>query len=124
MKRLILVFALGTFVVWSACTSNNEEDLPKPSGSSCDTMNMGYQDDIAMMFQKNHCLDCHSAQIATAGIVLDNYNDVSTHADKILPSISWPASQPAAKKMPVGGPQVTPCEIQKFSAWMSQGKKP
>lgn len=106
-----------------ACASNKEADLPK-APVACDTTNMSYATNIAPLFQNNKCLDCHSAQTATAGIILDNYAEASSNAERVLPAISWGPNLPSGKKMPVGGPQVSSCEIEQFSAWINQGKKP
>ncbi|MBI1223088.1 MAG: hypothetical protein GC180_10835 [Bacteroidetes bacterium] len=105
----------------SSCTNNSVEVIA-PSPSGCDTTDMTYSVNIAPIFTKHGCLDCHSAQVATSGIVLDNYNDVSANADVIMPSLAWPSGYPSSKKMPPGGPQVTACEIHQFIAWMNQGK--
>lgn len=107
----------------SSCVSNKEEDLPK-NPNNCDTLAMSYAGDIASLFKNNRCLDCHSSQTATAGIILDNYQSVVNNADKIYPAISWPAGTPPGKQMPVGGPKVSQCEIDQFAAWMNQGKQP
>ena len=106
-----------------ACATNKEADLPKDP-IACDTLSMSYAIHIAPIIQSNRCLDCHSAQTATAGIILDNLADVSTNAEKVLPTITWAPSLPPGKKMPVGGPQVSPCEVNKFAAWIKQGKQP
>src|SRR5690606_21024257 len=111
LKPILFVIAM-TLLLFS-CTSNNEEDLPQ-NPAACDTLNRSYAQHIASIFQNNKCLDCHSAQTATAGIILDNYDDVANNADRVLPAISWPPSLPAGKKMPVGGPQVSDCEIRQF----------
>lgn len=118
---LTLLFTITISVV--SCVSNKEEDIPKKPGG-CDTLSMSYAANIASIFENNRCLDCHNAQTATAGIILDNYQSVVNNAEKIYPAISWPPGFPAAKQMPAGGPKVSQCEIDKFAAWMNQGKKP
>lgn len=123
MKLIYSILMFAFFLALGSCVSNKEEDLPKPL-NNCDTLAMSYAGDIASIFQKNRCLDCHSTQTATAGIILDTYQDVVNNADKIYPAISWPAGTPPGKQMPVGGPKVSQCEIDQFAAWMNQGKKP
>lgn len=123
MKWVYSLLIVASLQALSSCVSNKEEDIPKVP-NSCDTLSMSYAADIASIFENNKCLDCHSAQTATAGIILDNYQSVVNHADKIYPAISWPAGFPAGKQMPVGGPKVSQCEIDQFAAWMHQGKQP
>lgn len=123
MKSIYSLFAIALIIAFSSCVSNKEEDLPK-TPNSCDTLSMSYATDIASLFENNQCLNCHSTQTATAGIILDNYQSVVNNADKIYPAISWPAGFPGSKQMPVGGPKVSQCEIDQFAAWMNQGKKP
>lgn len=123
MKWIFSTLMLTLILTIASCVSNKEEDIPKKPGN-CDTLGMSYAVNIASIFENNRCLDCHSAQTATAGIILDNYQSVVNNADRIYPAISWPQGFPPGKQMPVGGPQVSQCEIDKFAAWMNQGKKP
>lgn len=123
MKLIYSILMFAFFLALSSCVSNKGEDLPK-NPNNCDTLAMSYEEDIASLFQKNRCLDCHSTQTATAGIILDNYQSVVNNADKIYPAISWPLGTPPGKQMPVGGPKVSQCEIDRFAAWMNQGKQP
>lgn len=121
LKSQFIVVGFSSLLV--ACTTNKEADLPKDP-AACDTLSMSYATDIAPIIQSNKCLDCHSAQTATAGIILDTYTDVSANAQKVLPAITWGPNLPAGKKMPVGGLQVSSCEVEQFSAWIKQGKQP
>jgi cytochrome c551/c552 len=122
MKWICTLLLLAFFQALSSCVSNKEEDIPKPN--TCDTLTMSYAEDIASLFENNECLDCHSTQTATAGIILDNYQSVVNNADKIYPAISWPAGFPPGKQMPIGAPKVSQCEIDQFAAWLHQGKQP
>lgn len=123
MKLIYSFGVLGMLMIYGSCASNKAEDLPK-TPAACDTLNMGYAEDIASIFEENRCLDCHSQQTATAGIILDNFQGVADNAEKVLASISWPDNLPPGKQMPIGGPKVSQCEIDQFAAWISQGKNP
>lgn len=121
MKIFTRIALIGVVVSMFACVNNKQSDLPKDP-SSCDTNNMTYTKHMAPLIESNQCLNCHSAQTATAGIILDNYTDVVANAEVVYPTIAWGPSLPAGKKMPVGGPQVSNCELAQFKAWINQGK--
>jgi len=80
MKLKLQLVVVGFSSLLMACTTNKEADLPKDP-AACDTLNMSYATHIAPIIKKNRCLDCHSAQTATAGIILDSYEDVSDNAE-------------------------------------------
>ncbi|MDX5321037.1 MAG: hypothetical protein LPK45_08010, partial [Bacteroidota bacterium] len=103
--------------------NNKIEDLPKDP-LACDTLNRSFATHIAPIFDKNGCLNCHSTQVATNGIILDDYAEVVKNTPLIIPSLTWPNSIPAGKKMPPGGPQIPRCEIDQFIAWVNQGQQP
>lgn len=124
LMKIIVRFALfGAMLSVFACVNNKQADLPTDP-AACDTVSLSYSKHIAPLIAANNCLNCHSAQTATAGIILDNYADVSSNAETVYPTIAWGPSLPAGKKMPVGGPQVSDCQLTQFEAWIKQGKKP
>lgn len=121
MKNFTRIALIGVVVSMFACVNNKQSDLPMDT-VVCDTNSITYNKHIAPILEKNNCLNCHSAVTASAGIILDNYNAAAANAEVVYPTIAWGPSLPAGKKMPVGGPQVSNCELAQFKAWINQGK--
>jgi hypothetical protein len=62
---------------------------------------------------------CHSAASATAGYVFTNHTNISENSAIILKTIQH---EQGVIPMPLGGSQLSPEQIGKFSCWIEQGK--
>ncbi len=122
MKKSLLlffaVFALSAVII-SSCKKDKKVD-PTPD---CVTENMSFATDITPIMTKNcNVSGCHDNVTVAAGIRLDTFPGVSANADLIISSINH---VDGAKPMPfpAGTDKLSDCDISKFEAWVSQGKK-
>ena len=111
----LLVFA---FLFMAGCYYDNEEYL-YPDGSGCDTTNITYSGSIAPIMQST-CIGCHASSIASGGVILDNYNGVSTVANngKLWGAVNHESGYP---QMPQGGPKLSDCNLTKIDIWIRAG---
>ena len=119
-KSLVLffaVFALSAIIV-SSCKKDKTD--PKPA---CTTDNMSFASDITPIMNTScNVSGCHDNVTVAAGIRLDTFPGVRDNADKIIPSINH-ASGAKPMPLPAGTDKLSDCDISKFEAWVSQGKK-
>ncbi len=107
---------------FGACTSNSEDDIPKPPKTNCDTSNINYQDEVLGIFTKHSCLSCHNSQGASGGVNLDDYNQAKASSNLLLPALRHDPSIAKSKHMPQGASSPIPeCEILKIEAWINSG---
>jgi len=91
----------------------DKEELLYPGGTvDCSTVSATYTKVQAIM--TNKCNTCHSARSAAGGVVLETYDQVKAHADRI--------NQRAIveKTMPPAAPLATD-EIAILKCWISSG---
>jgi len=118
LSALALVFTLH------ACTSNSEEDIPKPSGGGggCDTTNINYTEEVRGIFTKHGCLSCHNANNPSGQVNLDDYHNAVSASGLLLPALRHDPNLAPSKYMPQGSPNPIPqCEIQRIEAWINNG---
>lgn len=122
MKKILLIFTLLIFVLYS-CKYNNEEEL-YPSAEGCDTTDMSFNDDIKPILSA-HCFSCHdnsNASTIGAGIAIEDYGDVKKRADNgsLLGAIKHTSGY---SRMPLGSSKIDVCKIVKIEAWVNDGAK-
>jgi uncharacterized membrane protein len=124
LKRLSFLFILGAFL--ASCINETEEELLKNSLVNCDTIDVSYSQDIKPILQ-NNCYRCHAADIATAGVVLEGYDNVKAEAETIRDGksllVGVTAHLPGFSQMPKNSPKLSVCNITKIRKWVEEGSK-
>lgn len=119
MKKYILSFTLLTIfsTILSSCYYDSEEDLY--GGTNCDTTNVTFSGTVQPILTAN-CNVCHSADIASGGVITENYNGIINHVNS---GIFWKAinHEPGAVPMPQNGSKLPACDLNKIKAWINQG---
>ena len=116
----ILIAAITSL---SGCYYDVEEELyPPQSGSSqCDTTDVRYSTQVTDILNLR-CNGCHGGASASAGIRLDNHNDIKNYLDqtgtKLVSSIEQDGN---ASAMPQGQPRIPDCEINQIKIWVANG---
>lgn len=112
-KKLVL-YLLGV-IFFSACVSNNEEELY----SECDTNGVSYSVHIKP-YVDNRCLSCHNANLPSGHVDYSSFEGLKKSIDdgSFLGSIQHVASFSA---MPPSSPMTDDCKIAQIQAWIDQG---
>ena len=84
---------------------------------NCVTNNMSFSKDIQPILVSN-CTGCHNATAPSAGINLTNFTGTKTISARLVGSITHAAGYVA---MPTSTIKLSPCDINKISAWITQG---
>jgi hypothetical protein len=85
--------------------------------SSCVTTNMSFANNILPIFASN-CNGCHNATAPSGGINLTTYAGVKSKSSRIVGSIAHSAGY---IPMPSSTTKLSDCDINKITAWISQG---
>ncbi len=111
----IFVMILGFIVLFSACSSDSEDDI----GPDCDLSNVTYAGTIAPIMQAN-CNSCHSGSVPSAGIVTADYQGLQAIAldGRLLGTINHDAG---FSPMPKGQPQLDECLREQIALWVNEG---
>ena len=114
---LLLLSAMLCFL--ASCYNDNEYDLYPYPTTSCDSTNVSYSKTIAVIMSDN-CNACHSASIATSGIITDNYTSLYSIASTGLlwSVVNWEAGY---APMPDGGQKLSACDLAKIKNWINNG---
>ncbi len=85
----------------------------------CQTANVSYSRDLAPLFQ-NNCIGCHSGPAPSGGYNFTTYQGVANAATagRLYGAV---AHLPGYQPMPLGGAQLSACNVQKIKAWVDGG---
>ncbi len=120
-KSLVLFFAV--FALSAVIISSCKKDKKKDPAPECVVDNMSFASDITPIMNTNCSTSgCHDNVTVAAGIRLDTFPGVRDNVDKIIPSIKH-ANGAKPMPFPAGTDKLSDCDIKKFEAWVSQGKK-
>ncbi|MCU0446500.1 MAG: hypothetical protein MUE85_16465 [Microscillaceae bacterium] len=124
LKKLLYLLIFGGFV--ASCASETEEELLRNSLIGCDTTDVSYVQDIKPILQ-SHCYRCHATDIATAGIVVEGYNNAKALAQTLRNGqnvlVGVTAHLPGFSPMPRNAPKLSACDILKIRKWVEEGVK-
>lgn len=96
------------------------EDLEcDPDAEGCDVDDMSFMMDIVPILD-TYCVGCHSGNVPSGGISLDNHAGVKVVADngKLFGAINW---NEGFVPMPQGGEKLPDCSIDKIKSWIDAG---
>lgn len=121
MKKSIFLFGVAVMISLlslPACKKDN----PEPS-AQCKTENMSFANDV-MPIMNSSCntTNWHDNITAAANIRLDTFPGVRDNTDKIIQAINHDAGA-KAMPLPSGTEKLSDCNIDKITAWVTQGKK-
>lgn len=111
---IIIILALAS------CYYDNEEALYPSIGTGCDTTNVTFSGSVKPMLS-NNCYSCHSNSTAAgfgAGIKLEDYADVKSHANSVQGAIKQTGT---FSPMPKNGGKLSNCLIAQFDIWVRIG---
>lgn len=122
MKRALKIMLVVLFASFTGCYYDNEERLYPKVSSGCDLSNVTFAQSVAPILQAA-CLSCHSnsaAAYSSGGIKLQNYADVQALASngRLMGAVKHTTGYSA---MPLGGGQLTDCEINTLQTWIDKG---
>ena len=122
MKQLFnpLAFVVIILLFVFSCYYDSEESLYPSLDSSCDTVNVTFNANIAPILT-NNCLSCHSNTTAASsgnGIRLEDYADIKARATAVAGSIKQNGSY---SPMPKNGGKLKSCLITQFDIWVKKG---
>lgn len=121
MKRTsVIIFLFILALSQQGCYYDVQEEL-HPGGSvlNCDTSQANYSSDISLILRDN-CISCHSQNVPSGNVKLDNYNGVKIVADngKLTGSIDH---LPGYRPMPQNLPQLSECDRLTIKKWIQDG---
>ncbi|MCX6241225.1 MAG: hypothetical protein NTX43_05405 [Bacteroidetes bacterium] len=121
MKKIIYgIFVMSSLLLlFSSCYNDNEYDLYPFPTTPCDSSNVTYSGTISLIMTAN-CNVCHSAAVASGGIITDNYNDLSGLATNgmLWGGVNW---ESGFGPMPKGGSKLSSCDLGKIKKWINLG---
>jgi hypothetical protein len=124
LKYIGLITITLVALVMNSCYYDNEEEL-YPVAPACDTSNVTYSGTIVPILQDNGCITCHSGQVPSGNISLEDYDDVASSAaidpgnyGSLYGSIDH---APGNSPMPKGGGKISDCSIAQVKAWIDDG---
>lgn len=119
--NLTFIFLLAAlYGGMTGCTNNSEEELfGKQKPDNCDLSQVTYALTIKPMLQQ-HCYSCHSSDIASGNVVLDNYAGVKKQMDngRLLGAVRH---LPGYTPMPFNGSKLSDCNIARIVKWFDAG---
>ena len=120
MSKKLLKFSILFLVILllQSCYYDKAYDL-LPGIEPCDTTLFTYNGDVKPVLLQN-CMDCHSTENQSAGVILDTYEGTKIIADN--GSLSGVINHKNGfSPMPKNGPQLDPCTIQIIELWIDDG---
>jgi hypothetical protein len=114
----ISIFITLAFLVFR-CENQNKEDLF--GKQECDSLDVSYSKTIEPILM-NNCYECHASSIATAGIILDSYDELILRVN----SGRFPGAvnhRDGFTPMPKDRDQLPDCDLAKINNWLNEGAK-
>lgn len=120
--KTIIMLAVVILPVAAGCYYDSEEYLFPTIGTSCDTTNVTFSDQVTSILD-NRCLSCHSNSTAAAfggNIRLEDYADVKARVDdmRLQGSINH---DPGYSPMPMGASKLDACSLSMIRVWIESG---
>jgi hypothetical protein len=116
MKKLLIIFISLGFM--AAACRHKPNVQPEPV---CDSTNVSFKNTVQPILYRN-CTSCHSTEVHTHGIILDNYENVRIFAAEgslygaILRNGEY-------APMPYNAAKLDVCSISTIHHWIIEGMK-
>jgi len=120
MKNNILIFLIFSLItLLSESCYYDKAYVLSPGAVPCDTTSFTYSGEINPILLQ-YCMDCHSTENHSAGVILDTYAGAKIVANngKLLGVINH---ESGFSPMPKNGPQLDPCTIRIIELWVDDG---
>lgn len=117
MKYLCILLFCSSLIFYS-CENNNAEELIGCNTPENDTTNVTYILTIKPILDAN-CVSCHTPGNVNGNVRLDEYHNAAANGELLLQVLDFDGVR--ANMPPTG--KLDPCTINKFTAWVNQGKK-
>jgi len=119
IKAVLMSCAIVCFAYMiNGCVYNVESEL-YPAGLVCDSVAISFSADVQPVIV-NRCLQCHNASDATAGIVLETYEQVKLIVDAgLIPCVV--NHEENCPQMPFNSPQLPECQLKAINVWIAEG---
>ncbi len=122
MKKItIVIMALLCLITLAvvSCSKSSEDKITPQNVTPCDTANSTYNADVVPILKAN-CYSCHGNGEASGGVELDVYSNVKNVAQNgvFIGVITHASGYPA---MPLGGAQLSACNINTIKSWITNG---
>lgn len=119
---LLMPAALIYLFLITSCTSVSKEELIPPG---CDTVDMGYANDVVPILQ-SHCYSCHSAVNPASGIALEGFTNlhpytIDTAGGRVCTLVGNISHDPGYNPMPFDQPKLDSCLINQIVDWVNRG---
>ena len=116
-KLTSIIGSLLIIITYTQCYYDKEDILY--AGEMCLTENMSYTNDIVPILE-THCLTCHNQGSNFGNVTLEGHSNLLIYAGngRLLGSINH---MQGFSPMPQGNPKLSSCQIDKISAWITQG---
>jgi len=118
LKIPTLILFISTIFMIGSCKYDKAWEL-MPGTEPCDTSAVTFSVQVQSILLHN-CMDCHSTENETAGVVLDTYAGTKIVADdgRLVAVINH---QSGISPMPKDAPQLDPCTIRIIEIWVEGG---
>ena len=119
MRSVFIILAFFSFSL-ASCYYDNEEELYPVT--QCNVDSMSYVNDVIPILDNAACFACHSEQANFGNVNLSSYDQVKKYVDdgSLIGSIKHDSGFSA---MPQNANKMSPCNINKVQAWITQGAK-
>lgn len=120
MKNNILIFLIFSLItLLSQSCYYDKAYVLSPGVEPCDTTSFTYAGEVKPILLQ-YCMDCHSTENQSAGVILDTYAGTKIIANngKLLGVINHQSGFPP---MPKDSPQLDPCTIRIIELWVEDG---
>ena len=119
MKKYFMLGFCSIILFMQSCYFDNKEDLFQYLDSSCNFIEVSYQNDVLPVLQSD-CISCHNQNDPQGNVDLEGYTAVKIHADNgsLYGSIAHEVNYSV---MPPSGQKINACAIEKIKAWVEAG---
>lgn len=118
LKRMLnsMVLLTAMLLLLTGCYYDVEDEL---YGSTCDTLSVTYDKNIAAILSAGNCIGCHSGSAPSGGVNLSDYASVKAKAldGSLYGALNHDAPYTA---MPPAGGKLDNCSLLKVKAWVHQ----
>jgi hypothetical protein len=118
LNLLTLILFSCTILLIQSCKYDKAWEL-MPGTEPCDTIAVTFSGQIQSILLHN-CMDCHSTENETAGVVLDTYEGAKFVAEdgRLIAVINHESGVPP---MPKDASKLDPCTIRIIEIWVEDG---